>query len=116
MILKFDSQTPEAQVIKDDAKDVTMQILVGPEDGSEKIIMRLFKIRTGGHTPFHQHPMEHVVKILKGRGIIVDGEKNTRELSPGMSLFVAGNEWHQFRNPYPEPLEFLCIILNPDKI
>ena len=105
----------EINVQSEGVKNVTMKILIGPDDGSNNLIMRCFKILQNGHTPRHKHPHEHIVKIEKGKGVVIDGEGNQHEVSPGRSIFVKSNEEHQFKNPYPEPFEFICNILNPER-
>ena len=55
-----------------------------------------------------------MVKVEKGKGIVISPDGKENQLYEGMSLLVASNEKHQFQNPYDEPFEFLCIILNPD--
>ncbi len=99
----------------DGAEDVTMKILVGPDDGSNNIIMRYFKVLPGGHTPRHTHIQEHIANIQKGKGIVIDNDGNENEVSAGDSIYVPSNEEHQFRNPYDEPLEFICNIMDPEK-
>jgi quercetin dioxygenase-like cupin family protein len=102
------------EVNMEGAKDVRMKILIGPRDKSENIIMRHFFVAPGGHTPFHQHNYEHVIKVEQNKGIAVDENGNEFEVKKGQSLFVEPNEKHQFRNPFKEDFEFLCIIPNPD--
>ena len=97
------------------AKNVNMKILVGIPDGSTNIVLRHFSITSNGHTPRHRHNYEHIVKVEKNRGVFVDAEGIEHEIEQGMSLFVAPNEEHQFKNPFHEPFEFLCIIPNPEK-
>jgi quercetin dioxygenase-like cupin family protein len=97
------------------ADKVKMKILIGPNDESENIIMRHFIISPGGNTPFHQHNYEHVVKVERNRGITVDETGHEYEIKKGQSIFVKPNEKHQFRNPFTEDFEFICIIPNPDK-
>lgn len=97
------------------AHSVKMKILIGIPDGSCNIIMRHFSVATGGNTPRHQHDYEHVVKIEKNQGIFIDAEGTEHLVSEGMSLYVDPNTDHQFKNPYSEPFEFLCIIPNPEK-
>jgi len=115
MIIKNDGDVPVFEVEDSDACHVSGQILIGPEDESENIIMRRFRIRPGGNTPRHHHPHEHVVNVMKGRGRIVDELGREHEIRQGQSAFVPGGEEHQFRNPSDEPLEFLCIIPNTDR-
>ncbi len=104
-----------AEVKMEGAKDVKMKILIGLNDGSDNIIMRHFIVAPGGCTPFHQHNYEHVVKVERNRGIAIDEDGKEHEIEKGQSIFVTPNEKHQFRNPYSEDFEFICIIPNPDK-
>lgn len=115
MILKNDTETPQVPVEEEEVRNVLRKILIGPEDGSHNIIMRHFKVLPEGHTPLHRHSHEHVVKIEKGKGIVVRETGEEVEVSSGQSLLIEENEKHQFKNPFPEPFEFLCIILNPEK-
>ena len=112
MKINQNNQIPADKVQMEGVKDVTMKILIGTEDQSDNIIMRQFKIAPGGHTPRHTHDYEHVVKIESNKGIIVDEEGVEHELKKGQSVFVKPNELHQFRNPYNEDFEFICIIPN----
>ena len=95
------------------AKDVRMKMLIGPGDASENIFMRHFFVSPGGNTPYHQHNYEHVIKIENNRGIVVDENGVEHEVKKGQSLYVKPNEMHQFRNPFNEDFEFICIIPNP---
>ncbi len=116
MIVKKNADVPEIPVEEEEVENVLRRILIGPEDGSHNIIMRYFKVLPEGHTPFHSHDHEHVVKIEQGKGIVVRETGEEVLVSQGQSLLVEGNETHQFKNPFPEPFEFLCIILNPEKV
>jgi quercetin dioxygenase-like cupin family protein len=97
------------------AKDAGLRVLIGPGDGSERMIMRLITIQPGGHTPRHKHDGGHVISVYKGKGIAVDEKGKEHEVLPGQSLCVPPWETHQFKNPFSEPFEFLCIIPNPDR-
>ena len=113
MKIKRDSEIDGASVEMDGAKDVTMRILIGPDDGSLNILMRLFSIAPGGHTPYHTHDYEHLVKVQTGKGVVIDKDGNKHDLSPGQNVFVEPNEKHQFANPFSEPFELTCTIPNP---
>ncbi len=115
MKIKHDADVHAAAVDMEGAKDVTMQILIGPDDGSQNIIVRLFTIAPGGHTPYHTHDYEHLVRAQSGVGVVVDKDGNKHELSRGQNVFVEPNEKHQFANPFSEPFEFTCTIPNPDR-
>jgi quercetin dioxygenase-like cupin family protein len=60
-----------------------------------------------------QHPHEHEVFVVKGRGIL-QGKNNGNayevELVPGQAIFIPGNEEHQWVNPYDEPLCIICVV------
>ena len=114
MIIKNNADVLEKDVEEEGIVNVKQQILIGPEDGSHNIIMRRFRVLPGGNTPYHLHSHEHVVKIEKGKGLIVDVAGDDIPIHEGQSLLVAGGEKHQFKNPFDAPLEFLCIILNPE--
>jgi len=92
------------------ALNVKMKMLVGPLDGSLNIAMRHFVVAPNGHTPRHIHDYEHVVKVEKNKGIFIDAIGKEHEIEEGYSLYVAPNELHQFRNPYKEDFEIICII------
>jgi len=114
MKITRDSEIDGVPVDMEGAKDVTMKILIGPDHGSHRIIKRLFHIAPGGHTPYHTHDYEHLVKVLRGRGVVVDKDGEKHELAPGQNVFVEPNEKHQFVNPFAEPFELTCTIPNPD--
>jgi len=112
LIIKKDTQAVEFKVKDSSTKNVSGQILIGPEDGSNNIIMRCFNVLPGGFTPHHTHDFEHVVKVMRGQGIILNQSEEKINVSSGQSVFIPGGEKHQFQNPFSEPFEFLCIILN----
>jgi quercetin dioxygenase-like cupin family protein len=87
---------------------VRKQVLVGPEQGAERFVLRLFTIGPGGSTPHHSHPWEHEVYVLAGEGRLVAGQESP--LRPGHAVFVAPGEVHHFENAGDAPLEFLCIV------
>jgi quercetin dioxygenase-like cupin family protein len=111
--IKKEEQIPETIPEEEGVKKVTRRILIGPEDGSDNIVMRYFRVLPGGNTPFHEHEFEHVVRIEKGKGVVVNAAQEEILVSPGQSVFIPGKEKHQFKNPNDEPFEFICTILNP---
>ncbi len=113
MIVKHDSEMTGEPVPMEGALSVTMKTPIGQAEGSQHMIMRLFSIAPGGHTPYHTHDYEHLVRILSGKGAVTDEDGNRHELSPGQSVFVLPNEKHQFLNTGTEPFEFTCTILAP---
>jgi len=115
MVIKNDLEIPEELMQEDGVRDVLKRVLIGSEDGSSDIIMRYIKVLPGGNTPLHSHSHEHIVNIEKGKGIVVDENDKENTVSQGQSLFIEGFEKHQFKNPFDNSFEFLCIIPNPEK-
>jgi quercetin dioxygenase-like cupin family protein len=112
MIIKHDSEMQALPVNMEGASLVTMRIPIGLDDGSGNMIMRLFDIAPGGHTPYHTHDYEHLVRVISGKGIVIDEAGASHELTIGQSVFVRPNEKHQFANPGSEPFEFTCTVRN----
>jgi len=90
-------------------KDVKLRWLISKKDGAENFAMRLFEIKSGGHTPLHQHDWEHEVFILEGNGVTRD-KTSEEPFKAGDIFFVPAMEWHQFVNIGKETLKFLCLI------
>jgi quercetin dioxygenase-like cupin family protein len=83
--------------------------VIGPVEGWQDHVLRLFRIEAGGNTPHHQHDYEHVNYITKGKGTLtIEGE--TREVKQGDFAFVPPNAMHQFKNPFDTDFEFICIV------
>jgi quercetin dioxygenase-like cupin family protein len=104
-------QTPAKSVEMEGSAGCRVRWLVDEHDGAPTFAMRQFEVAPGGHTPRHFHDYEHEVFILEGSGVVVEGDREHR-LQAGDVVFVNPNEVHQFRNPGPAPLKFLCLIPN----
>ncbi len=104
-------QTPAKPVEMEGSAGCRVRWLVDEHDGAPTFAMRQFEVAPGGHTPRHFHDYEHEVFVLEGSGVVVEGEREHR-LQAGDVVFVKPNEVHQFRNPGPTLLKFLCLIPN----
>ena len=105
-------QSESSHVHMDGAAGCRMRCLIGPDDGAPSFTMRQFEVAPGGNTPQHTHAYEHEVFVLDGTGV-VSGVEGQRALRPGVAVYVAPNELHQFRNTGAVPLRFLCLIPHP---
>jgi len=85
------------------------RVLIGPKQNAPNFAMRKFTIGKGGCSPFHQHPWEHEVYVLAGRGAVRTAD-GSHPVEPGDFAFVPPNDEHQFINDGDEALEFLCIV------
>ncbi len=100
---------PAVPMAGDGVNDVVKRVLVGPAEGWDGHVMRLFEIGVGGHTPRHRHDWPHINVIVSGRGVLhVDGTDH--ELVQGSSAFVPANALHQFSNAGDETLQLVCIV------
>ncbi len=78
MIINENDKVQENPVELEGAKDVTVKILIGTKEGSKDIIMRYFRIMPGGNSCLHSHNYEHLVTIERGKGVVMDENRNER--------------------------------------
>ncbi len=90
------------------AKKTYVKRLIGKEVGANKFFMRCYFVESGGCTPPDRHNYEHEVFVLKGKGVLV-GEGFETEIKEDDCIFIACNEFHQFKNVDKEPLVFVCV-------
>ena len=86
------------------------KIVIGPDDGSNEIVLRYFSLGPGGTTPHHSHDFPHLVKIEAGNGVVTDEGGLEHQLQKGDYVFIRGNEVHHFTNTGTEPFDFICIV------
>ena len=108
MIIKKLSDVPFIEL--SGYKNVKKQIVIGPDDGSNEIVFRYFRIDPGGNTPRHVHDFPHLVQIEKGKGALVDAEGKEHPLIKGDFIYINDNELHSVKNVGPETFEFVCIV------
>jgi quercetin dioxygenase-like cupin family protein len=85
------------------------QIPISSNDGTPTFSFRVFTIEPGGHTPFHNHPFEHLNYIIEGAGELVQTDGNTK-IKKGDFLIIMPNESHQYRNNSDAPLIMICAV------
>ena len=99
----------------EDAPGVLRRVVVGPDEGAPRFIMRVFEIAPGSSTPFHSHWWEHEVFVLSGNGTARSGSKHT-PIGEGTAIFVEPNEEHCFINTGNEVFRLICVIPVPDAV
>jgi len=97
----------EYKVTEQGAYKVKVKYLLHKGVGANKLQLRLFTIDVGGHTPLERHVHEHEVFVLRGRVLVLGGDKEV-VASPRDVIFIPSYEEHQFKNVGDEPVEFLC--------
>jgi len=91
-------------------QSVTKKIVIGPDDGSNEIVLRYFSLQPGGKSPHHAHNFPHVVRIEAGTGVVTDDRGQQHQLQKGDYVFVNDNEVHDFANTGIDPFDFICIV------
>jgi len=94
---------------KEDAAGVSRRVVIGPEHGAPRFIMRVFHIQPGSSTPFHSHWWEHEVFVLSGQGVVKSAKGET-PIGSGTAVFVEPNEEHCFTNNGDDILRIICMI------
>jgi quercetin dioxygenase-like cupin family protein len=89
---------------------VSKKIVIGPDDGSNEIVLRYFSLGPDGTTPHHSHDFPHLVKIEAGNGVVTDERGLERRLQKGDYVFINNNEVHHLTNTGTEPFDFICIV------
>lgn len=93
------------------AKAVYKQIPISKNDGSPNFSFRVFTIKEHGHTPYHQHPFEHLNYIIEGKGAIVNESGEQHQIRQGDFALIQPDEKHQFRNTSEtNPLVIICAV------
>ena len=91
------------------AAGIAVRWLITQKDGAPNFSMRVIEVEPGGYSPFHNHPWEHEVFILKGSGVLVQENQET-PFSEGDVIFIPPSEQHQLKNTAEQMLEFICLI------
>ena len=98
-------------VTMEGARDAFKQVPISKHDGSPIFSLRVFILEAGGHTPYHEHPFEHLNYIITGEGVIVDEEGNESVVKEGDFVLVLPDEKHQYRNTSKsESFIFICGV------
>ena len=91
-------------------RGATIQILLGPEQGTPNFATRCFTLAPGGRIPAHRHVrIEHEQYMLDGEMVLcLDGEEHT--VRAGDCMFIPAGTAHWYENRGPQPARFLCMV------
>ncbi len=104
-------QTEKTIVNMEGAKDVFRQVPLSKEDGAPNFVFRVFSVEPGGHTPYHQHPFEHLNFVIEGNGALVTEDKQEHPIKKGDFALVNPDEIHQYKNKSDqEPFVMICAV------
>jgi quercetin dioxygenase-like cupin family protein len=110
---RWDGVQPK-EYTNEEIKGVFKHVLVGPEDNAPNFIIRYFNVPVGKTTSYDQHLHEHGVVILHGQAKVQIND-NLYTVGPMDSLFISGNDIHQFTNIGETPLGFICVITKDER-
>ena len=110
MKIKSLSDVERNEVHMEGAVGASKQLPLGRGDGTPVYSYRVFTVEPGGHTPYHQHPYEHMNYIIEGQGALVDETGKERPLKAGDFALVDPNEIHQYRNKGDQPFKIICGV------
>ena len=101
-------------VLVEGAKSTGIRWLISQKDNAPNFALRMFEVKEGGMTPFHQHPWEHEVFVLEGQGALItdEGEKPFKRYDV---IYIDPNKNHQFKNMGETTMKFLCIVPHENK-
>ena len=92
------------------ARGASIQVLVGPEDGADRLVTRCFTMAPGGRIPTHRHAdIEHQQVVLEGAMVVsLDGRERVARV--GDCLLIPAGVAHWYENRGAEAVRFLCMI------
>ncbi|MDD2553287.1 MAG: cupin domain-containing protein [Desulfotomaculaceae bacterium] len=99
----------EIKVSAPGAVNAFKKSLIGPREGWEGWVMRLFTLKDRGCSPRHAHPWPHINYIVSGQGVLSAAGKETA-LEEGAVAYVPSNVEHQFRSTADNDFVFICIV------
>ncbi len=88
---------------------VVRREVISADKGAPNFCMRVFDVEPGSSTPSHEHPWEHEMYILSGRGLAV-GEQGETEIAKDSVIFIPPDEHHCIMNNGKETLRLICVI------
>ncbi len=108
-VIKWKQIEPEIMET-DEVKGVKKRVVIGESEGAENFILRVFTLNPKGHSPKHNHPWEHEVFVLRGKGSVLL-EDRLEVIEAGVAVFVPEGIEDQFVNTSEtDELEFICVI------
>jgi len=104
-------EIPEEGVNRVYMRGVSIRYLILEEFGAPNFEMRYFELSKGAKTSIDEHPYEHEIFVLRGRGILLLNDKPV-PLRVNDAVLIEPNEKHRLVQEGDEPFGFLCIVPN----
>jgi len=104
-------EIPEEGINRVYMRGVSIRYLILEEFGAPNFEMRYFELSKGAKTSIDEHPYEHEIFVLRGRGILLLNDKPV-PLRVNDAVLIEPNEKHRLVQEGDEPFGFLCIVPN----
>jgi quercetin dioxygenase-like cupin family protein len=89
---------------------INIRWLIDENVGAKHFAMRRVEVKRGQRVPLHNHPEEHEIFVLEGKGKFYN-DKDVSEIgNKGDFIFIPPNEKHGIDNVGKDNLIFLCLI------
>jgi quercetin dioxygenase-like cupin family protein len=95
--------------LKEKAAGVSMRVAIAEEDGAQSTIMRILEIDPEGFTPLHTHDYEHLMFVVRGKGMVTDSSRECR-LEKDDVVFVPSGQAHQIKNTGDSELVIVSVL------
>ena len=93
----------------DGVSQVSETWLIGKKEGAQNFAMRYYQLEPGGSSRKEQHPYDHGILILQGRGeVLIDQDISSFER--GDIIYIPPDALHQLSNTGTELVDFICVI------
>ena len=107
---KHYTEVEELNVTDYESTGTTVRWLITREkEGAPRYALRRFEIQPGGQIGLHDHPQEHEIYCLSGKGEVYTSTEYFK-IKKDDVLYVPPDEKHGYKNAGDEPLVFLCVI------
>jgi quercetin dioxygenase-like cupin family protein len=93
----------------EEVNQVSETWIIGKKEGAENFAFRYYEVGPKGYTRKEQHPYDHGILILQGKGEVLLDEE-THRIRRGDILHIPPELLHQLTNTGQDPLGFLCVI------
>jgi len=104
-------EVEKVKVEMEGAEKAFKQVPVSQDDGAPVFSFRVFTLEGDGHTPYHEHPFEHVNYVIEGEGAIVNESGEELEFRKGDFAVILPGEKHQYRNKSAQdPFVLICAV------
>ena len=92
------------------ARGARMAVLIGPDEGAARFVMRRFVLAANGRIPTHRHDtIEHEQVVLRGEMTLGLGDA-VHTVRAGDAIFIPAGTAHWYENRGTEEVEFLCAV------